>query len=411
MIKTVKLAGYELRRFKGPLPVIALLFLLLVPTLYGGLYLWSNWDPYGKSDQIPVAVVNQDVPVQVEGKSVDAGARLVTELQADPIFDWQFVDEAQAQQGLADGTYYLIVTIPPDFSQNLVSGATDDPSRAEITVQRDDANGYLVGVMEAVARTQLRTRSTGRPWAPTLMRCSPIWRRSDRHRRRGHRRHPTGRRSRPDGDRQHRPLDRHHHGEGRLDATGDRTCGRQDGIDPAGHCQLGRQGRVGRPGHRTLSTLESNSAQLRRPRSRLPTAMRSWPALWFRCSALSLAPRPAVGQAGQRGRGHHRRQRPGDQSLSPQVAAANNALIVLKTTNTHEELNPSIDALSAALEGITATNSDLTAAAGQASQAAVAVNSAAESANSVQTADLSSASADVTALATGSAQVASGATR
>ena len=81
MIKTVKLATYELRRFKGPLPIVALLFLLLVPTLYGALYLWSNWDPYGKLDQVPVAVVNQDVPVEVNGKTVDAGNRLVAELQ------------------------------------------------------------------------------------------------------------------------------------------------------------------------------------------------------------------------------------------------------------------------------------------------------------------------------------------
>ena len=97
MIKTVKLASYELRRFKGPLPIVALLFLLLVPTLYGALYLWSNWDPYGKLDQVPVAVVNQDAPVTVAGKSIAAGDRLVSELQADPIFDWQFVDADQAK--------------------------------------------------------------------------------------------------------------------------------------------------------------------------------------------------------------------------------------------------------------------------------------------------------------------------
>ena len=54
MIKTIKLAGFELRRFKGPLPIIALLFLLLVPSLYGALYLWSNWDPYGRLDQVPI---------------------------------------------------------------------------------------------------------------------------------------------------------------------------------------------------------------------------------------------------------------------------------------------------------------------------------------------------------------------
>ena len=97
MIKTVKLAGYELRRFKGPLPIIALLFLLLIPSLYGALYLWSSWDPYGKLDQVPVAVVNEDVPATgPDGQTIDAGDRLVAELQDDPIFDWQFVDATTA---------------------------------------------------------------------------------------------------------------------------------------------------------------------------------------------------------------------------------------------------------------------------------------------------------------------------
>ena len=155
MIKTVRLATYELRRFKGPLPIIALLFLLLIPTLSGALYLWSTWDPYGKLDQVPVAVVNQDVPVQVEGRTVAAGDRLVAELQADPIFDWQFVDEAEAEQGLAEGNYYMIVEIPPDFSENLVSGAGADPTRAVVQLILNDANGYLSDVLVLSAQTRL----------------------------------------------------------------------------------------------------------------------------------------------------------------------------------------------------------------------------------------------------------------
>src|SRR6478609_9155740 len=155
MIKTVRLATYELKRFKGPLPIIALLFLLLIPTLSGALYLWSTWDPYGKLDQVPVAVVNQDVPVQVEGRTVAAGDRLVAELRADPIFDWQFVDETEAEQGLAEGDYYMIVEIPPDFSENLVSGAGADPTRAVVQLILNDANGYLSDVLVLSAQTRL----------------------------------------------------------------------------------------------------------------------------------------------------------------------------------------------------------------------------------------------------------------
>ena len=80
MIKTFQLAGYEVRRFKGPLPSSALLFLVLLPVLFGALYLWSSWDPFGKTDQIPVAVVNEDVPVTTaNGTTIDAGNRVVDE--------------------------------------------------------------------------------------------------------------------------------------------------------------------------------------------------------------------------------------------------------------------------------------------------------------------------------------------
>lgn len=90
MMSSLKLGAFELRRFKGTLPRIAIAFLAIVPLMYGLLYLWSNWDPYGKMDRIPAAVVNLDQPAQALGKTVDAGAQLVTELQTDPVLDWHF---------------------------------------------------------------------------------------------------------------------------------------------------------------------------------------------------------------------------------------------------------------------------------------------------------------------------------
>lgn len=155
MTKTVKLAGYEFRRFKGPWPVLGLLFVLLIPTVFAGLYLWSNEDPYGKRDQVPVAVVNLDQPAQVESATVNAGDRLVRELGADPIFAWHFVDQDEAEQGLADGTYYMIVEIPPEFSANLVSGSGDAPERANVNLRLNDATGYLTELLVASAQPRL----------------------------------------------------------------------------------------------------------------------------------------------------------------------------------------------------------------------------------------------------------------
>lgn len=154
-MKTFRLAWAEIARHHRPLHRVALAFMLIVPTLYGALYLWSNWDPYGKLDQIPVAVVNEDQPVQVDGRTVDAGSMVVQNLKDDPIFGWVFTDAEDAAAGLEDGDYYLTITVPEDFSARLASGADTTPQRAEIQVRRNDANGYVIGVMAETVQARL----------------------------------------------------------------------------------------------------------------------------------------------------------------------------------------------------------------------------------------------------------------
>ena len=52
-MRSPRLAALELRRFgRGKLPRAALVALLLLPLLYGALYLWSFWDPYGRLDRV-----------------------------------------------------------------------------------------------------------------------------------------------------------------------------------------------------------------------------------------------------------------------------------------------------------------------------------------------------------------------
>ena len=54
----LRMALSELRRLTaGRLPKLAVVALLLVPVLYGGLYLYANHDPYGRLNKIPTAVV------------------------------------------------------------------------------------------------------------------------------------------------------------------------------------------------------------------------------------------------------------------------------------------------------------------------------------------------------------------
>ena len=152
------LGRFELHRFKGRLPRLALVFVLIVPLLYGAIYLAANWDPYGKLDRLPVAVVNLDTGTTYDKTALHAGDDFVESLHAQHTFDYRDVSAAEADRGLREGDYYLVITVPADFSADLVSGQGDDPQRAGITLRRNDANGFVIGsitnsAQNAIARS------------------------------------------------------------------------------------------------------------------------------------------------------------------------------------------------------------------------------------------------------------------
>ena len=152
------LGRFELHRFKGRLPRLALVFVLLVPLLYGAIYLAANWDPYGRLDRLPVAVVNLDTGTTYDDKDVHAGDDFARSLHTQHNFDYRDVSQAEADRGLREGDYYLAIEVPADFSADLVSGQGDDPQRAGILLRRNDANGFVIGsitnsAQNAIARS------------------------------------------------------------------------------------------------------------------------------------------------------------------------------------------------------------------------------------------------------------------
>lgn len=151
-----RLLRYEFRRFKGR-SRIALVFVLLIPILYGGIYLHANWDLYSRIDTVKVAVINHDEPTEFQGREVAGGDLFEEALRDNPQFDWQFLGEndAAAQDGLSRGEYFMVIEVPQDFSANLVSAGTFQPKRATITLHRDDANGFIIGTLTGKAEDAL----------------------------------------------------------------------------------------------------------------------------------------------------------------------------------------------------------------------------------------------------------------
>lgn len=62
--------GTDLKRYsRGTMPRVALLTIIVLPLLYGAMYLWAFWNPFAAIDKIPVALVNSDTGATVEDSS------------------------------------------------------------------------------------------------------------------------------------------------------------------------------------------------------------------------------------------------------------------------------------------------------------------------------------------------------
>ncbi|MFJ5259174.1 YhgE/Pip family protein [Streptomyces sp. NPDC088387] len=160
-MRSPKLAALELRKFgRGRLPRAALVALLLLPLLYGALYLWSFWDPYGRLDRLPVALVNADRGATADGKRIDAGDDIVSGLRDSEVFDWREVSAEEARAGVEDGRYYLSLTMPADFSRRIASSAGDTPETGALQVRTNDANNYIVGQISRTVFSEVRTAAS-----------------------------------------------------------------------------------------------------------------------------------------------------------------------------------------------------------------------------------------------------------
>ena len=156
-MRSLNLAGIELRRLSGErMARAAMVVITLVPLLYGVLYLWAFWNPYSLLDKLPVALVNSDVPVTVDGTTISAGKDLSAKLLDRGTFGWHEVTLAEADAGLADDTYYMALEIPSDFSANLGTANSKHPVRARLRVIDHESTNLLATQIGGRVFTEVR---------------------------------------------------------------------------------------------------------------------------------------------------------------------------------------------------------------------------------------------------------------
>ena len=144
MISGLNVGTHFRKLLNGVLPPLALVAITLLPLLFGGLFVWSYWDPLGNLNKIPVALVNSDEGAEgPDGETVRAGDQVAEELLKVEPMNFVEVSAQDAIEGIGNGTYYLGVEIPKDFSEAAVSVNSDNPHPAKINVTLNNTNGFI----------------------------------------------------------------------------------------------------------------------------------------------------------------------------------------------------------------------------------------------------------------------------
>lgn len=145
----------------GPRPtwrVIAAL--VLFPLLVTATLVWLADARTQALGEIPAAIVNNDKIITGDNPMA-AGRAVASQLTHPPKgqqnLSWTVTDAKDAREGLASGRYYSVLTIPEDYSKNVLSTGTDHPAQATMSIQSNDASSSTVGIVSQAVATAAGT--------------------------------------------------------------------------------------------------------------------------------------------------------------------------------------------------------------------------------------------------------------
>ena len=142
--------------FSNKILLVVTAAVIIIPAIYTTLFLGSMWDPYGNVGKLPVAVVNHDRPAVLDGRTLHIGKDLAEELKGNASLDFCFPSEEDAEKGLETGRYYMVITIPEDFSENAAALTAPSPKKMVLQFKTNPGTNYIASKMGETAMKELK---------------------------------------------------------------------------------------------------------------------------------------------------------------------------------------------------------------------------------------------------------------
>ena len=119
----------------NPVALVITIGVCIIPSLYAWYNIVANWDPYGNTQNIKIAVANNDKGTtnDLVGE-LNAGDEVIDRLKDNDQLGWTIVDsEEEAKEGVESGEYYAALVIPSDFSEGMLSMLSGEFHQPKLT--------------------------------------------------------------------------------------------------------------------------------------------------------------------------------------------------------------------------------------------------------------------------------------
>ncbi len=136
---------------------------LFLPALYAWFNIYSNWDPYGNTENLKLAAISLDKGyTDKNGDTYNLGDDIMQTVYESTAVDWQFVKTAdEAVDGVYDGTYYAAVIIEEDFSERMFNVFNDPEDAPSILMYENQKKNPVATKISDTVVESIQTKANG----------------------------------------------------------------------------------------------------------------------------------------------------------------------------------------------------------------------------------------------------------
>lgn len=144
-----------------PQSLIIVLGILVTPALYTWLNILAFWNPYEATENLPIAVVNNDMGASstLTGQ-LNVGELVVEQLAQNEQLGWQFTDQDTANHKIRAGEVYATFVIPKTFSKDLIDIFSGQRRQPTIEYYVNEKKGAIAPKITDVGANELDVQIT-----------------------------------------------------------------------------------------------------------------------------------------------------------------------------------------------------------------------------------------------------------